>query len=104
MSQVKRERRKAKKNFIKGKACRMLGSGKSVAETASELPVSRCLILIEKWLNNCFHFLTKSPAVDRRQTALIWTRVVNATLTAYSQMSLELSAESFFSILCRHIN
>ena len=49
MSQVERERRKAEKMFIEGKACGMLESGQTVAKTVSELPVSRRSI--EMWGN-----------------------------------------------------
>ena len=60
------KQRKSRKVFLKGKVCGMLESGRSVAEIARELPISRRMI--ERWRANGFPHFDK-PCTDRpRQT------------------------------------
>lgn len=93
MSRAERERRKAEKIFIKGKACGMLESGKSAAEIASELPVSRRSI--ERWQSNHFLLFDKPRSGRPRQTdSELDARIVNAALKDPSVTSDELTAEA----------
>ena len=74
-------------------ACGMLESGKSVAETASELPVSRRSI--ERWRGNGFQLFNKPRSGRPRQTGSeVDERLVNAVLTDPSITSVELMAEA----------
>ena len=75
--QVEHDRWKAKRILIKGKACGMLASEKSVAETTSELQVLRRTI--ERWRSNGFPLFDKPRSGRPRQTDSD-ERVVGAAL------------------------
>ena len=78
--------------FLKGRVCGMLESGKSVAEIARELPVSRRTI--QRWRGNLFPLFDKPRSGRPRQTCSESNeKIVSAALRDPSLTSSELAAD-----------